>query len=171
MKSSGLFSSIVVGLFLACGDDAEEGPAPDLLTDVERLQAVITADPAIGPIEDAEAMVDDERPALSAELLEEGGIPAARRQVEAVTAVTVETPTGRRLKRRLVRAYEGRVVALERYRDVLRRGFIEDLELVEAMGGLREALDAITLVDEALAEIRPLPSETREDSPRDPGMR
>jgi len=152
----------VLGLGLgafACGDDEgeEEGPAPDVIADVRSLQDVVTADPALGPIEDAEAMVDDERQALAAELLEQGGIPAARRQVEAVEALEMTTPEGRRLRRRLKRAYAGRVEALEHYREVLARGFMEDLEYVEAMGAVREALEAVEEVDDALGEIRELP--------------
>ncbi len=149
---------IALSLLVACGDDAEEaGPPPDLVADAVRLQDAVTADPALGPIEDAEAMVDDERHALAAELLEQGGIPAAERQVEAVRAVELSTRRGRLLRRRLARAYEQRVEALERYQEVLSRGFMEDLALVEAMGGLREAINAITEVDDEIAEIRSAP--------------
>jgi hypothetical protein len=157
----------------ACGDDGEEGPPPDLVADVHRLQDAITTDPALGPIEDAEAMVDDERHALAAELLEQGGIPASERQVETVRGLELATRRGRLLRRRLARAYEQRTEALERYREVLSRGFMEDLELVEAMGGVRESLEAITEVDDELTEIRPLPEgeEERRPVPSPPDMR
>ncbi len=171
MKAPGAI--LALALLVACGDDDEqEGPPPDLVADVEKLQDAITTDPAIAPIEDAEAMVDDERHALAAELLEQGGIPAAERQVEAVRDLTLGTRRGRLFKRRLARAYEDRVAALERYRVVLTRGFMEDLELVEAMGGVRESLEAITEIDDELAEIRPIPeTEERRRAPGPPDMR
>ncbi len=162
--------AIVIVLVGGCGDDGEQdGPSPDVVADVRALQDAVTRDPAIAPLADAEGMVDEERSALAAQMLEQGGVPAARRQVEAVEAVEVGTAEGRRFRRRLAGAYAERVTALEEYQRILSRGYMEDLEFVEAMGAVRESLDAVASIDDELGLLRPLPTKSPRRAPNAPG--
>lgn len=130
----------VLVLAAACGDGAApEGPPPGLRDDARTILEVASDDPTVGALEEVDDAVLENLPTRAAELLERGAIPAARRQAERLDRLEVSTPEGRRLHRRLLEAYRDRTEALEAYRESLRRGEVEDLRLVEAMGAQREA--------------------------------
>src|SRR5689334_21732866 len=115
---------LVLGMLVAgaCGQGAEAVAAEQQLkNDVESLQDVMATDPALGPLEEVEAEVDNERPIHASEMLRSGAIPAARRQMDRVEALVPVTDRGRTLQTRLGEAYRKRLEALEAYRVALAR--------------------------------------------------
>ena len=124
--------------------------------DAVELQAVMGADPTPGVLEDVDRAVRQERPVLAAQLLQRGGIPAARRQTAAARGADVSTKKGRELRRALSRAYAMRADALVSYARALERGVMYDDALVAALRAQREANEAILAVDTQLEQVRPL---------------
>jgi len=136
---------LLVGLALAaCGADEDPGPSPALRDDLTQLHLLIDRDPAVDPLDLAERRVDEDRPVHAANTLETSGIPAARRQVEAVRAAELSTAEGRRFQRRLRDAYQARLDALGPYQQVLSGGVAADtVELLDAMRGVRVAQEQL----------------------------
>lgn len=147
-----------------CGG-GDEGPSESVLSDLMVLHLLIERDPAAEPLELVERRIDDERPVHAGQMLRTTGIPAARRQVEAMGAAVVSTSEGRRFKRRLRDAYESRVTALEAHQVVLEGGVAMDpMEQLTAMRAVRQAEEELLGVVREMSAILPRPEE-----PEDPG--
>ncbi len=148
---------------LAAACDAEdEGPSASVLADLSELQRLIERDPAVEPLELVERRIDDERPVHAAQMLRATGIPAARRQVEAIEGANVRTGEGRRFRRRLRNAYRSRVTALEAHQLVLEGGVaVDPMEQLTAMRAVREAQEELLGVVRQMSERLP----SREEAP------
>lgn len=140
--------ALVIGLLLvACGED---GPPPGLVADVTRLDELVAADPALDPIDSAEA-IEDDRPVHAARLVRTAAIPAAERQVAAFDEVETTTPRGRSFARRLRRAYQDRLDALHTWRDVLEQGVsVDPVDSLDAIRARREAQEELLQAVEAM---------------------
>lgn len=154
-------------VLVGCGDD--EGPSRDLRADARALSEIVVDDPAAGALEEVDDAMLDDLPARAAQLLEEGAIPASRRQAERVRALEVRTTEGRRLRRRLLEAYRARTTALEQYREALERGHVEDLKLTDSLHAQRDAHDQLLEIDAELGRIlgREEPEEERRRGARE----
>lgn len=147
---------MVTALLAACGGSTSEAPTPAAVqADVGALQLALSDDLSLLAIEEAERLVDDDRPVLAASRFRDGALPAARRHVERVRGLELGTADGRRLQADAVSALEARVMALQRYAAALDRGIVEDYELAEALRVQREAEAAIETLFERLEVLRP----------------
>lgn len=149
-------SWIACALLLACGDDdaGPEPPSADVVADARALQDALADDTATRALEDVDDVADT-LPVRAADMLTNGVIPAARRQVEAVEAVSVGTERGRTLKAQALGACRARVTALEEYVPLLERGRVEDYDLVANLRAQRAAETALVEVLDALEAIHP----------------
>ena len=148
---------------VACGAE-DEGPSPSTLADLSALQRLIARDPAVEPLSLVEERIDDERPVHAAQMLRTTGIPAARRQVEAIEGATVQTAEGRRFKRRLRDAYRARVSALEAQQEVLEGGVaVDPLEQLTALRAVRQAQEQLLGVVRQMSELVPRAEPPEED--------
>ncbi len=148
--------AILVALAIGCSGGPPEPPA-SLATDVRTLQRAITSGRELSALEDVENAIDDDLPVRAAELLEAGAIPAARRHAAELDTLSMASEEATALRDEGKRLVEGRVAALEAYRDVLQRGLVEDIELLAALRGQREAEDAIDAFLGRLDQLNPLP--------------
>lgn len=154
---------LIALLLVACGED---GPPPDLVADVRRLDEVVAADPALESIDAADAIADD-RPVHAARMLRTSAIPAAERQVAAFEDVETSTPEGRSFARRLGRAYQARLDALHTWRDVLELGAGADpVDALDAVRERREAQEQLLDVVDAMRET--IPGFDRPQRPQNP---
>lgn len=175
----GLVAVFLVALALvACGDDAE-GPAPDLVRDVERLQRVLGADTATPALAEVDEALDDHKQALAAELLRIGAAAAARRSGEEVAAVEVATDEGRRLREKAARACRKRATAIEAYADALDTSAaaqisgdptLADAHLLLAIDDHRTAEHEYAELLMELEAIRPLPEDESRTGDPPPGV-
>jgi hypothetical protein len=155
--------SLAGSLWIAGCDEGhpEVAPeSPEMRSDREALREIVATDAAAGPLEEVENMISVGRPVLAAELLHNGAIPAAHRQVERVVAFEPTTDIGASLKREALDVYGGRVEALGAYQRALERGQVDDLILLDAIGGVRRATTALLELD------RKLEAENGEPEPR-----
>lgn len=166
MSPRALTACLCIVVLGACSGGAQEPVVTaSQQADAARLQELLGSDPARVVLQEIEQAVDSERPVMASEMIEQGGLPAVRRQIERLQAVEMTTQEGRGLRTRAVRIHRARVAALESYRDALARGIgTEDEELLTAMRAYAEAeLEIVSLYDD-LAAIRPLaPSEEGAD--------
>jgi hypothetical protein len=149
-------AALVCALLFGCGDDdgAPELPSSDVLADVRALQDALADDTATRALEDVDDVAET-LPVRAADMLTSGVIPAARRQADAVEAVSVTTERGRTLKAQALGACRARVTALEEYVPLLERGRVEDYDLVANLRAQREAETALVEVLDALEAIHP----------------
>lgn len=141
------FAVVLWGL-LACGDDTASAveQARALRRDAEDLQRALLDDPAAGPLEDVDQAIDEDKPVRAAELLDGAAVPAARLHVRRLRDMAPRTHEGRRLRDRLVRAYDERLRGLEQQRDALAGGERDSHEHVRALTTQREAVQEIDAV-------------------------
>lgn len=152
-------------LAFGCGESSEDAPAPaNVRADVGAIQLALSDDLSLLAIEEAERLVDDDRPVLAATRFRDGALPAARRHVERVRALALTTEEGRQLRAEAVTALEARVSALQRYAAALDRGIVEDYELAEALRVQREAEAAVEAVFDRLEALRPTSPEVSPSS-------
>ncbi len=134
----------------ACGPSAPPPTSPALLrADSAALSDAIARDPAPQILSEADGMIDDRRSVRAAEILRTAALPAVRRQLERVGAVSLQTAEGRALQERAARAYRRRMEAIERYAAALARGEVEDETLLGAVRAHREAEEEVLAVIEA----------------------
>lgn len=145
---------VLGALALAGCDDEPEGPPPGVADDIDRLRLVMIEDPAQQVLVEVERVVDD-RPVFAAQLLRTGGIPAARRQVEAVERVPVDSDVGQRTKRELRAAYDARLRALQQYERVLAAAASDDAALLEALHAQSQADQQLLAVHQAMDALSP----------------
>jgi len=146
-----------VALF-ACA--CKTGPTPEeqraIEGDVRALQDAMGADATPNSLAEVDRAVAEDKPVLAATLLANGAIPAARQQVSAIEAITVQSDRGAKLRTEALRVYRRREAALEVYRRALERGVVEDESLVHALHAQRTAEEALVALDRKLEKIRPL---------------
>lgn len=162
--SLAVIAALAASAALCAGcEDEPEGPPPGAAREAAALRRILDEDPALGPIEDVDGAVDEDRPVLAAERIALGALPAARRQVERVERADIRTAEVRAIQAEAVEAYRHRVEALESYRAVLARGTVEDLALHDALRAQRVAGEELVAVYEKLDAIAPLPEERRRE--------
>ena len=153
--------SRVAGLVLltavACGE--REAPANSVSEAASReaaaLLEVLATDPALAGLEDVEDVIRQGLPVRAARLLEVGVQAAADRQVARVGAVEVTDDEVRSLKREAHEALQSRSESLREYRNLLERGRVEDLALVECLGEQRQAATRLSDVMRSLDAYSP----------------
>ncbi len=158
----GLLLTLVVG---ACGGDGEQVPRtpPELREDVEQLQRTMTADLELLALEEVDEALAADLPVRAGDLLEAGALPAARRHADHIRALELRTDRGRALRDEAARLLDARAEALANYRELLRRGLVEDVALLRSIQTQRQAEEAIDTFLAHLEALRPLqaPSERR----------
>lgn len=165
-----MWLALAVGLS-GCGEDEPDGPEPTVVREAEALRHVLTEDPAILPLEEAENVVADGLPVRAAEMLQRGAIPAARRAIAELEGEEFQTPEVQAIQEAALEAYRARLAAVERYAEVLEGGGLEDLDLVLALRAQREAEVALTGVLDRLDALAPLAEQPPERTPRIKGTR
>lgn len=161
MKASCLVVMWMLALAPACssGDSARVG-APEV--DAARLQELLGSDPARALLSEIERAVDSERPVMAAEMIEQAGVPAIRRQIARLEDAPMATREGRRLRTRAVRIHRARADVLARYGAALARGIdTEDEELLDAMRAYAMAELEIASLYRELEQLHPLRTEQR----------
>ena len=134
----------------ACGPSAPAAtPLALLRADSDALSEAIARDPAPQILSEADGMIDDRRSVRAAEIMRTAALPAVRRQLERVGAVSLRTAEGRALQERAARAYRRRMEAIEGYAAALARGELEDETLLSAVRAHREAEEEVLAVIEA----------------------
>lgn len=161
-------AALTVLFVVACGSTAEPtGPTTSERDDVDTVLAALTQDQAILVLGEADRFVADDLPARAGEMLESAALPAMRRHVAEVEALSVGTDLGRRLKTSALEKLRARVTSTAAYARVLRRGLVEDLALVEASAAQREAEAALIELSEEIQAIRH-PEQNDEEEPETP---
>lgn len=154
----------------ACG--AEQEPEEASATergDVDALLEAFNADETLAVLEEADRFVADDLPARAGEMLESAALPAMRRQRERVSALSVHTDLGRRMKATALERLRAREESTTTYARVLARGLVEDLAFVEASAAQRQAEAALLDLGDELQAIRH-PEAAAEEAPRpEPG--
>ncbi len=174
-SSRGLVALALLLLASAC-DSGPPPPPPDLVADVQALRRVMIDDPALRPLSEVERVADD-RPVFAARLLASGALPAARRQVTRMRAVSTSTPEGRTYRQRLADAYEQRVRGLEQWHAYLEDAATSDADLLESITTRREAEIDLLEIDQELERYVPTEPPRRppategeaEPAPEEPG--
>jgi hypothetical protein len=145
---------LCVALDVGCGPSAPPSTDPRLLrADSAALTNAIARDPAPQILAEADGMIDDRRPVRAAEILRTSALPAIRRHLERVGALTLRTAEGRALQERGARAYRRRLTAIEAYAAALERGELEDETLLEAVRAHRLAEEEVLAVIEAAQQL------------------
>lgn len=159
---------LAVGMFgaAACGPSAPPPTSAVLLrADSAALSEAIARDPAPQILSEADGMIDDRRSVRAAEILRTAALPAVRRHLERVGAVSLRTAEGRALQERAARAYRRRMEAIERYAAALARGEVEDEILLAAVRAHREAEEEVLGVIEGAQQlghpVQPAPAKRR----------
>ncbi len=135
MRASSGFFFLFVALLAACGG---EGQSESIVADANALRTIVNEDPAPDRIAEVEE-VADAHPVRGAELLANGVIDAARRQVQRIGSAQVSTREGRRWKERLHRAYAKRLEGLNEWHRYLNDAATDDARLLLATMKMREA--------------------------------
>ncbi len=151
--------ALALGLVLvACGGSEGEAPAPrSVRTDVMRLQAALTDDPAQLVLDEVDDAVARQRPVMAADLLEDGAIPAVRRHIDTLQHLEMATGEGQTYRTRAIRLLRARLTALTHWQTALARGIgHEDESLLDALHEAAEAERALADFHAELATVRPL---------------
>lgn len=162
MKISCIVAILSLTITLACssGESVSVG-SPEL--DAAQLQELLGSDPARALLQEIERAVDSERPVMAAEMIEQAGVPAIRRQIERLEDAPVMTREGRRLRTRAVRLHRARADVLARYGAALARGIgTEDEELLDAMRAYAMAELELASLYRELEQLHPLRPEQGE---------
>lgn len=151
-------SVALVLLLAACGSRRDEPPPtpPELREDVGQLQRALTADLELLALEEVDEALAADLPVRAGDLLEAGALPAARRHAEQIRALELRTARGRELRDEAASLLDARAEALAEYRELLRRGLVEDVALLRSIQAQREAEEAIDAFLGRLEELRPL---------------
>ena len=166
----GLFVALAVALG-ACGEADDGSAARSLEADARTLATIVASDPAGSVLDDVDDAIDTDRPVLGADLLTELGLPALRRQVTRIEDLSVATSEGRTLRARAVRLYRARVTAYEAYRDLLMRGLVDDVELLDALDAVSEnEREILALRRDLVALVPAAPSEEAARADEEPGL-
>jgi len=156
--------ALVLALALGACDagDTEPPPvSPELREDVALLQRALTEDLELLALDEVDEALAADLPVRAGDLLEAGALPAARRHASELRALELRTERGRRLRERAAALLDARAQALAEYRELLRRGLVEDIALLRAIEAQREAEEAIDAFLGHLEELRPLAPEPR----------
>jgi hypothetical protein len=154
-----------------CGEDDEgavEAPSASVVDDARRMQIAIGEDTTQLALDDVDDIVSRGLPVRASDMLREGVLPASEAHISRMRRLDLSTEEGLQVRDEAVRAYQQRHAALVRYAEVLGRGQVEDLELVECLGEQRHAEQAIADLQGRLAELRPLAEPTEARTPRPP---
>ncbi|MFO0681058.1 MAG: hypothetical protein U0234_03355 [Sandaracinus sp.] len=142
----------------ACGSTEERAPR-SVRTDVQRLQAALTDDPAQLVLDEVDDAIARQRPVMAADLLEDGAIPAVRRHIDTIQHLEMTTSEGQTYRTRALRLLRTRVTALIHWQTALARGIgHEDESLLDALHETAEAEHALADFHAELATVRPLES-------------
>ncbi|MEM9073957.1 MAG: hypothetical protein AAGE52_36025 [Myxococcota bacterium] len=143
-------------LAFGCSDESEEETPAGLLDEIQTLQQAITEDLELLALDDVEAALADDLPVRAGDLLEAGALPAARRHAETVAALELENERALRFRDEAAELLQRRATALEGYRELLRRGLVEDLALLDSLSEQRTVEEEIEALLGRLEAIRPL---------------
>ena len=148
----------LVVVLCACGGnrDGAAEVSPELREDVRRLQEALSEDLELVALQEVDEALAADLPVRAGDLLEAGAIPAARRHAAEVRRLSLRTGRGRALRDEAAGLLDARAAALLEYRELLRRGLVEDVALLRSIQKQREAEEAIDAFLGRLEELRPL---------------
>lgn len=149
LLDAALFAVLLVA---ACGGEEQSGPAPGIARDARLLRDVVNTDVSAGVLRDVDRALADLRTERAAQLLTEGGIGAAERQLTRVSGVSVTSPEGEQLKADGERVYRERIRALTQYRDALVEHGDESLEYLDAIRRYRRAEEDLLAFSRSLGD-------------------
>lgn len=164
-------SPVVASLVLvlgACGEHDDGSAARSVEADARVLVAIVSSDPSASVLDDVDDAIDTDRPVLGADLLTELGLPALRRQVTRIEDASVATTEGRTLRARALRLYRARVSGYEAYRDLLTRGLVDDMALLDALDAVSENEREILALARDLAALVPTAASGTAAAPGEP---
>jgi hypothetical protein len=150
-----LFSALGLG----CSGGAEDAAAAaSAEADARVIAEIVGTDPGPAVLDDVADAIDTDRPVMAADLLDEVGLPAMRRQVTRLEDAPMATSEGRTLRARTVRLYRARVTAYETYQRLLMRGVMaeEGEELLDALDAVSENERDLLALQRELAELAPI---------------
>ena len=123
--------------------DPTEPPATPLTederTEVRSLSRALADDPVRVTLRDVDEASAGDLPVRASDILRERSIPAARARHQALADLERSTPRASALRDACREAAEERSEALVEYAEVLARGLVEDLRLVDASQRHRRA--------------------------------
>ncbi|MCS6856225.1 MAG: hypothetical protein NZM37_00800 [Sandaracinaceae bacterium] len=136
-----------VCLVIACGCSRGEGKGVSVQAEVQAFAHQLDRDPAWPFLQDVDQAIEEERPVLASQILENGAIPATKRWADEIAAMRFETLEARRLRERFLRLLKLRHRTLE----AMRRALEEGLGMEEGEAKWVEALHEHTRVELEIA--------------------
>ncbi len=154
-----LASVVAVGCD-GCGGPAASDPR-SVRADVRTISELLARDRTVAILEEVDRAVEDRLPVRGAELLDRAALPAARALRDGLEHASLTTPEGERMRSKAVGIAVRRIRSLEKWRDALARGTVEDMELLDAMRDQHRVERDLAALDDELAKMRPAGRERR----------
>lgn len=140
---------------MACGSQAQDDPE-QLRHDALLIQEAIGSDRSTALMVDVERSVSARKPVHAATMIEKAVMPELDAQIERVRDLQLATVGARKLRLRVVAAYERRKEGVVMYRRELATGTVESVPVIEALRVQRDAEAQLMALDAELWQIRPV---------------